>query len=292
MLDFQELGGNGRGLEQLVREMLLLMDMHPQWSGTGPDGGRDLLFDETGLDLFGKKIRTWLVSCKDYSNSGRAVGIEDLGAIVEAAQQHGAQGFLLVCTTHPSAAAVERLKAIESNKANPLVTHVWDGVTLERLLSSPRAWAVAQRFMPSSTDAAGWKIFGTDVPNKWVAVHRGHYFHLSSRVAGGIKYDFESLDRRIDELDTLESDIRRFRIRGIWHNDAHGAGYLWYIDCMVPSGSCHPRISDLEDELLDGISCEDGQFHSFDIVIRETEWHRDHFDIDHYEFYRRLPSYV
>ena len=61
MLNFAELGGNGRGLEQLVRELLLLLGMDPQWSGEGPDGGRDLLFEEHGMELLGSKRRTWLV---------------------------------------------------------------------------------------------------------------------------------------------------------------------------------------------------------------------------------------
>lgn len=185
MLDFRELGNDGQALEQLVRELLLVFDMRPQWSGVGPDAGRDLTFTETGQEVLGGKHRTWLVSCKDFADSGRAVGLAEVSGVIEACQQHGAAGFLLVCTTHPSAGLVERLRAIEANPTNALVTHIWDGVALERLLSTPRAWAVAQRFMPASTDASGWKIFGTGAPNRWVAVHRGQYFHLSNRVAGG-----------------------------------------------------------------------------------------------------------
>jgi hypothetical protein len=215
MLDFAELGGNGRGLEQLVREVLLVLNLHPQWSGVGPDGGRDLLFDEIGLDLLGSKRRRWVVSCKDYAASSRAVSVDDLDPVVDATRQHQAQGFLLVCTTHASSALVERLRAIEANSNSALVTHIWDGVTVERLLASPRLWAVAQQFMPNSTNAAGWKIFGTKSPNQWVAVHRGQYFHLSNRVAGGDAFDLESLDRRIDELRSLESDGAKFRLRGI-----------------------------------------------------------------------------
>jgi Restriction endonuclease len=292
VLDFKELGGSGRRLEQLVRELLLVLDLRPQWSGVGPDADKDLLFDEPGMSLLGSKPRTWLVSCKDYATSGRAVGQDDLDGLVEALEHHGAQGFLLVCTTHPSAGAVERLRQIETRRGGRLATHVWDGASLERLISQPDTWAVAQRFMPLSTDAAGWKVFGTVYPNQWVAVHRGQYFHLSSRVGGNARYDFESLDRRLDELARLEFDGVRMRVRGVWLDDAKGGGYVWYVDCMVPPPTELPQPSQLEDTLRSGVSREDGQFHSFEIEVHRIDWQRDHFDMDHYQYYKRLPSYV
>jgi hypothetical protein len=146
--------------------------------------------------------------------------------------------------------------------------------------------------MPVSSDAAGWKIFGTAAPNRWVAVHRGHFFHLSNRVGGGDNFDLGSLDKRIDELEALESDGMRFRLRGVWNDDAHGGGYVWYVDCMVPSDQPLPRSRDIEEALDNGVSREDGQFHFFKIKVRRIEWHRDHFDMDHYDFYERLPPYV
>src|SRR5687767_9665039 len=209
MLDFGELGGNGTGLEQLVREVLLLMDLHPQWSGVGSDGGRDLLFDEPGLAVLGKKPRRWVVSCKDKSASGMSVGVGDIGPVVDVMHQHGAHGYLLVCTTQPSSGVVERLRAIETQAGGIRAAHIWDGATLERLLAAQRMWSVAQQFMPESTNAAGWKIFGTEAPNRWVAVHRGHYFHLANRVGGGERFNLRALDRVIDEILSLDrADVR------------------------------------------------------------------------------------
>jgi hypothetical protein len=224
--------------------------------------------------------------------SGAAVGVDDLEPVVDATQHHNAQGFLLVCTTHPSAAVVERLRALEANSNGSLHTHYWDGVTLERLLSTPRMWAIAQQFMPQSTNASGWRIFGTAMPNQWVAVHRGQHFHLSNRVGGNDAFDLESLDHRLDELAALESGEVRFRLRGVWLDDAKGGGYVWYVDCMVPAGESLPDPQDVEEQLRSGWSREDGQFHSIEIEIRTIDRGRDHFDMDHYDFYDRLPSYV
>jgi hypothetical protein len=293
MLDFSELGGNGRGLEQLVREILLAMDFRPSWSGVGPDDGRDLLFEERGLPVLGGKIRRWLVSCKDNSISGAAVGVGELGSVVDLVKQHGAEAFLLVCTTHPSSGAVERLRAIEARADGSIPSHIWDGPTLERLLLQPRMWSLAQQFMPVSADAQGWKIFGTAEPNRWVAVHRGHYFHLSKRVGGGPDFDLASLDERLDDLSYLEKETGwRLRLRGIWLDDAKGGGYDWYVDCLLPSGSVLPNATAVEARLRSGWAHNDGQFHHFIVEVRTLDFGSDHFDVDHYEFYSRLPPFV
>lgn len=46
MLNFQELPKNGVKFEQLIRELLLKKGLRPQWTGIGPDSGRDLLVEE------------------------------------------------------------------------------------------------------------------------------------------------------------------------------------------------------------------------------------------------------
>jgi len=212
--------------------------------------------------------------------------------LLEAVKQHGAEGFLLVCSTHPSATLVTRLELLERQEAH-LCTHYWDGVSLERLLGSPRGWSVAQQFMPLSSAAMGWKVFATEVPNQWLAAHRGFYFRLSARTAGGIDYDFQSLDVRIDEIEAVAQvfDVV-LRLRGIFHNDTHGAGYCWYIDCFPKQGAAPPRKIDILRALRDDMTREeDGQLHAFDLEFR-TVTNSDHFDYDHYDHYRRLPSYV
>ncbi len=290
VLDFTELGGSGRRLEPLVRELLLQLGFDPQWSGEGPDGDRDLTFVERGSDLLGSKPRKWLVSCKDFSASGRAVGVDEANGVLEQVNHHGAQGFLLVCTTHPTSALVERLEGLERGRGGDLVVHYWDGVVLERMLSTPRGWAIAQRFMPASTDA--WRIFATSSPNRWVAVHRGYYFHLSSRTAGGMRHDLESLEQRINEIEAAATALGfDMRLRAVWHNDTHGHGYTWYVDCISPHGAALPNPDHVLGLLKNGITREDGQPHYFDIEHYNASL-SDHYDRDHYQRYDRLPKYV
>ena len=290
MLDFTDLAGSGRGLEQMVRELLLQIGFDPQWSGEGPDGDRDLTFIERGSELLGSKPRKWLVSCKDFSGSGRAVGADEINGLLEQVQHHGAQAFLLVCTTHPTAALITRMETLETTSGGRLAVHYWDGVALERLLSTPRCWAVAQQFMPTSTDS--WKVFATTSPNRWVASRRGYFFRLSSRTGGGMRYDLESLDRRIDEIEAVAESLGvDIRLRAVWHNDTHGHGYVWYVDCISPHGATLPNPTDVLARLNDGEVRDDYQAHSFDVAYYNASL-SDHYDRDHYDRYDRLPSYV
>ena len=61
-------------LEQLVRETCLAIGYRVRWSGKGADAGRDLLIEESGDPLFGRKTRNWLVSCKHnaHASGGKA----------------------------------------------------------------------------------------------------------------------------------------------------------------------------------------------------------------------------
>lgn len=284
MLDFTELGGNGRGLEQLTREIALVLGLNPQWSGEGPDGGRDLTLVEPGIDLLGGKPRQWLVSCKDNSSSGKSVGIDAVNGLIEAVKQHGATGFLLACATHPSAAVTERLAAIERNEG--IACHTWDGVTLERLLSHPATWPLAQRFMPASSQALDWRIFGTSAPNDWVGVHRGHFLHLRSRTGSGMGFDLASLSLRFDELEAVQTEYgAEFRVREVFHDDTHGGGYVWAADCLWDEDRTAPTPAVLSAALKSGIAREDGQFHVFEFTVQRVNRASDHFDRDHYSFY-------
>ena len=58
MIDFRELPEDGTALEQLMREIFLILDMHPQWSGKGPDQGRDILMTEKAVGAIDNFSRT------------------------------------------------------------------------------------------------------------------------------------------------------------------------------------------------------------------------------------------
>lgn len=305
MLDFTELSPDGEDLEQLVRELCLALGYRAVWSGRGADGGRDLLITEPGDPLFGGKQRTWLASCKHTAHAnrgaGRAVNGDDVGTdggISDALAQHGADGYLLVCTTVPSAALVTRLETIDRNKGIPI--HVWDGVTLERMLTSPRGWAVAQRFLPVSADASGWRIFATESPNRFVGVTRGFFIRLANRHGSTIPYQLDSVDERLDRAAAIElPEGHELRPRGVFFDDKHGTvtSYFDYLhgppSWQEPAEKPVYTARELEGMLGDGRAGNDGQIDRIQVSIRPVDAGRDGpSDRDHYAYYVDVPPYV
>jgi hypothetical protein len=307
VLDFTELSPDGEDLEQMTRELILALGYRARWSGRGADGGRDLVLEEPGDPILGGKTRSWLVSCKHTAHArggaGRAVSGEDVGSdggIADAVSQHGADGYLLVCSTQPSSSLVTRLEAIERNKG--IHTHVWDGVELERMLGSPRGWPVAQRFMPVSAEAAGWRVFATDSPNRFVGVTRGFYIRLANRHGSRLPYQLASIDERLDAVARLSlPEGHEIRPRGVFCDDKHGS-FTWYFDYLYDAPSppwmnevVEPELTaeQLARKLGDGsVSYSDGQIDSFEITIRRVNRARDAYDADHYQYYVHLPDYV
>src|SRR5262245_2466892 len=98
MIDFSELPKDGKAFEQFVRELLLILGVHPQWTGQGPDQGRDILATEALSGSIEKAERRWLVQCKHFAHSGKCVGRADVGPILDDCRQVDATGYLVVCS--------------------------------------------------------------------------------------------------------------------------------------------------------------------------------------------------
>jgi hypothetical protein len=281
MLDFKELPETGTDFELLIRELAFTMGYRVLWSGKGPDAGSDLLLDEVGDPALGAQTRRWLVSCKHYAHSGRAVGQDDLNGILEACKQHSAKGFLLACTTHPSSAATKRLADLASDD---LATHCWDSATLERLLTSPLTWPVAQAFCPRS--AGETRVWATESPNVFVAACDGHRIVLVQRIGSVVDLALGSVLERVDRFSTVTlPPNHELRMRALWVDDKHG-NYRWYADYLVPSGH-DPALTrdELALRLGDGKVGPDGQFDSWDLAVRTVLPASDGFDRDHYGYY-------
>lgn len=184
MIDFKELPQDGTSFEQFVREIFLLYDLHPQWTGKGPDQGRDILINEKVSGQLSVFNRRWLVQCKHFAHSGKSVGRSDIGSILNDCKQVGASGYLLVCSTQPSSSLVTMLKEISEQPENNIVTSIWDGVDLEKSLSEPRCFSLGHLFFPKSFSVIPWKLFNTGSPNKWTANYKTYFLHLNSRISG------------------------------------------------------------------------------------------------------------
>ncbi len=152
LIDFKELVSpvQGEGLEQLTRHLGNARGMIANWSGRGPDQGRDLLFTEDLSGPISRREVKWLVSCKDHAVSGASVTENDLpaGGILEKVRQHDADGFLLVTTTAPSSGAKALLDSLDMK--GEIRTAVWDSTDLNAMLIEPVNHKILKQFLPKS----------------------------------------------------------------------------------------------------------------------------------------------
>lgn len=291
-MDFKELPVDGQAFEQLLRELLFSMGLHVAWSGVGPDGGRDLICKEKLAGHFATQERTWLVQCKHKAHGGGSVGVADLDDILTSCAQHNATGYLLACSTQPSSAVVQRLEAVSANTQANVTAMYWDRVMIERLLSQPRHWAIAQRFMPVSN--GNWQIYATEAPNDFIAHYSGYVFHLTNRIGSVVEHHLPSIASRIKELEEIPFPKGHFiRPRAVWYDDKNG-GYKWYVDYMRPSQEkAAISRSNLLDHLKDGWALDDGQTYSWDIHYVQYFAFSEYYDEDHYDYYTRyLPNFL
>ncbi|PWV88054.1 restriction endonuclease [Pantoea ananatis] len=283
MLDFKELSKNGRDLELLAREILFNLGYKVYWSGNGPDGGRDLIFIEDYPSKIFPEKKRWLVQCKHKAESGNSVGAADLDDISDSCVHHNCEGYLLITSTYPSSAVIDRLEAITSNPRKNIKATYWDAVKIEQLLSTPDLWNIAQRFFPSSTTS--WKIYATERPNHWVANYEGFYFYICNRIGSVHSHYLADIEDKVAEIIKVNISLPEkhfFRLRNVYFDDKHGT-FTWSMDYLFPAKNDPIKKHSEELEVL----FDDEWNQNYDIKIVEyTEW-SDHYDPDHYNYYNR-----
>lgn len=291
MIDFKELATDGRAFELLIREMLLISDLHPFWTGSGPDQGRDIIATEKLSGVIRDSERKWLVQCKHKAHSGAAVGRGDLQSVVDDCRQVGATGYFLACSTHISSSLVVKLKEIEHNPENKLVVHTWDSVDIEKRLQEPRFFSLAHVFFPQSMAAVPWKLYNRGSPNRWTGHFKTYFLHLNSRIAGShpdLK-DCETIINRLESV-TIKGADEKLRPRAIYFDNKHEQ-FMVFADYLVPKGAVPSLLpGDFEEILKDGESLYQDDVASWystmwDIRLTPVTPSSDHYDKDHYRFY-------
>lgn len=291
VIDYKELPEDGTAFEQFVREICLIYGLHPQWSGKGPDQGRDLLIEEKVQGPLRPFTRKWLVQCKHNAHSNRSVGRDDVGSIVDDCRQVGAKGYLLACSTQPTSSLVTKLQEIESVDSNGLVTAVWDGVDLEKLLHEPRCFALGHIFFPESYASTKWKLYNKGAPNKWTAHYKSYFIHLASRIAGAYPnlLECEYIISVIEQINPRKEEA--IRPRSIYFDDKHEQ-FVVCLDYLVPEGS-EPSLTprDFNEVMNDGdglhTTSDGGHYYisHWDVQMKYIKPSSDHFHLDHYNHY-------
>ena len=119
-------------------------------SGKGPDDGKDLVVTTFMRDCVLAWKFKWLVQCKHKASNNKSVQLSDFKdnpQFVETVSQHGADGYLLICSTRPARNLKNRLDALNDNSANRYRFVIWDGPRISE--EAHRHPHVIQVFFPS-----------------------------------------------------------------------------------------------------------------------------------------------
>ncbi len=241
ILDFTEIpqANKGGGLqdtfELFTRDFLQLLGYRIIESpDRGADGKRDLIVDEILSGINSEVTLRWLVSCKHYASSGKAVSDADEINISDRLKQHECDGFMGVYSTLPATSLAGVLKKQHHC--------VFDRERIESiLLSNPEGLKIAARYFPESykkyliENPLPAKIFGKIEPLQCAVCQRnllesdvpGLYAWLSPTGSEELKYtgiacvckgkcdqEFFSRNKRVQ--DTGWEDLENLKIPTLW----------------------------------------------------------------------------
>ncbi len=151
ILDFKEIpkANKGTGIqdtfELFTRDFLSFLGYRiVQDPDRGADGKKDLIVDEVIKGITSEYTIRWLVSCKHYAHSGRAVKDSDEINIGDRLRQHGCNGFMGVYST----LAATSLSGLLQGQKNYII---FDHEKIESyLLGNLEGHRIACRYFPLS----------------------------------------------------------------------------------------------------------------------------------------------
>lgn len=151
ILDFKEIPQANRGggmqdtFELFARDFLQYLGYRiVENPDRGADGKKDLIVDEVIPGIMSEYTIRWMVSCKHFAHSEKAVKDTDEPNITERLKQHGCQGFMGIYSTLPATSLNGILTGLE-NKT------IFDHETIEGLLlRDAEGQHLAARYFPKS----------------------------------------------------------------------------------------------------------------------------------------------
>lgn len=295
MLDFQELPEDGIKFEQLVRELLVLEGFEVHWTGVGPDGGRDLVVTEKLKGELSEYQRKWLISCKHLANSNKSLGRDQAGNISEDCKAIGAEGFILVCSTQPTASLVTRLEEINKNQG--IITKYWDSIELEKRLLKPNTFRLIHTFLPKSAAKYDWQIYNAFSPAFWAANYKNYFFYMTCRHSNTYPYleSIEALVNIIERIPIYQDldtgwESHYLRLRSVYYDDKH-CTHIAYVDYIFPKDCPKDRIMSprkLDKLLFDSFTDLEHKVMnvpSWDVLYHPESTMSDSFQLDHKSYY-------
>jgi len=100
-----------------------------QQTGTGADGGRDILVDFTINDSIITFNRKWVVQCKFHKKDVNKSHLSDVN-IPSLLHQYGADGYLLVCKKHYTSPVSDMFEGFNKKCPFKRSYNIWNGQNL------------------------------------------------------------------------------------------------------------------------------------------------------------------
>lgn len=125
-----------------------IKDVEVKPSGTGTDGGRDILVTIKVSDSVVTFERRWVVQCKFHDSDISTDKISDIN-IPSLLCSYRASGYLLVCKQKPTSKLTDLFEHLEKENGNRQQFIVWSGEQFKRLLLVKSKKEILQQYFPS-----------------------------------------------------------------------------------------------------------------------------------------------
>lgn len=154
-LDFDEIS-DGNKFENLVVSYFedlknenpdKIVDIEVKPSGTGTDGGRDILVSFKVSDTVTTFERRWVVQCKFHASDISTDKISDIN-IPTLLHSYNASGYLLVCRKKPTSKLTELFERLEKNCKFENKYTIWNGDQLKRLIYLKSKKEILKQYFP------------------------------------------------------------------------------------------------------------------------------------------------
>ncbi len=103
-----------------------LIDVTVEPSGSGPDGGRDIILTFNINDSIVSFKRKWVVQCKFYKGDLLKSHLNNVN-IPTLIQENGAHGYLLICKNHPHIGVTTMFENLRNQRKNNFNYEIWNG---------------------------------------------------------------------------------------------------------------------------------------------------------------------
>jgi len=154
-LDFKEIE-NGDKFEDLVvsyfedikNETNNISNVEIKPSGTGTDGGRDILVSFNVTDGILDFKRTWVIQCKFHNKNISTSNINDIN-IPSLIHSYNASGYLLIVKEKPTSKLTDLFERLEGNCKLDYKYMIWSGEQFKRLIITKSIPGILQQYFPN-----------------------------------------------------------------------------------------------------------------------------------------------